>query len=155
MEEKFWCDKCNKKVDEVNVDGYGFGDRVTVIKQKYLDQVPSFNTDNLPQSIAIVGIYERGGFHSILFGYGSNNLKVVRIKTEVCAELEVLAGISKYYPATRHYPEEPASIEYIRLFYKGKELEGTLYYFFLEALQKEIEEAIWDQVKIDASEPKY
>lgn len=29
MEDKpFWCLKCNKAVDEVNVDGYGFGDRM-------------------------------------------------------------------------------------------------------------------------------
>jgi hypothetical protein len=51
---------------------------VTVIKKKYVEQIRRFNTESLPDSIAIVGVCETEGFHHIVFGYGGHSLKVGR-----------------------------------------------------------------------------
>ena len=59
---------------------------VTVIKKKYVDQIRRFTTETLPDSIAIVGVYETEGFHHLVFGYGEHSLKVGRCDVWAYAE---------------------------------------------------------------------
>lgn len=76
----------------------------------------------------------------------------VKVKSQLTVDLDIYADVDKGHPMSRHYPEEPASIDEVRLFHKDTEIDGALYDSIMEEHGNEIDEKVKEQLMEDIEE---
>lgn len=59
-------------------------------------------------------------------------------------EVEVKATLSKYYPATRHSPEEPSCIEDLEMYLEGIPIPQNILDKIMEKYNDEVSEQVID-----------